>query len=70
MIAGMPFALAADLDARAVHEQVQRATAATVRQLHGQGLLPSAERREVRHRPLEAGQLHKARDKASCLAKR
>lgn len=39
-----PFALSADLDARAVYEQVQWAAAAPIGQLNGQGPLPSTER--------------------------
>ena len=49
--------LATDLDAGAVHEQVQRSARALVRRLHGQRLLTSAQRREVRHRPVQPREL-------------
>jgi hypothetical protein len=64
MLARVPFALAAHLDPGAVHEQVKRTAGAPVGELHGQGLLPAAQRREIRHRPVEARELEQARDEA------
>ena len=68
MLARMPFAFAPDFDARAVDQQVQRAARAPVGQLHRQRLLAAAQRRVVRHRPVETGELQQARDEARRLA--
>jgi hypothetical protein len=43
---------------------VKRTAGAPVGELHGQGLLPAAQRREIRHRPVEARELEQARDEA------
>lgn len=51
VFAGQPFAVAEKPDARAVHQQVQRAWRATERDLNGDRFLSSAEGRKVRHRP-------------------
>ncbi len=70
VLARMPFAFAADLDARAVDEQVQRTVAAMVGQLHSQRPLSPAECREVRDRPIEIRELQQACHEASRWAKR
>ena len=67
MLAGVPFAFALDLDARAVDEQVQRALRTTVGDVDGQGLLTAGQRAEVGHRPVEADQPQQAFDKAGRL---
>ena len=67
VLARVPLALAPNLDAGAVHEQVQRAARAPVGQLHGERLLASAERRMVRHRPVQTSWLQQARDEAGRL---
>ena len=70
MLARVPFALAPDLDPGTVDQQAQRAARAAVGQLHSQRLLPPAERREVRHRPIKTCQLHQARHEARRLTER
>ncbi len=70
VLARLPFAIAEELDPGAVHEQVQRAICPAVGNLHGQGLLPAAQRRKVRHGPVQPRQLQQARHHASRLAKR
>ena len=56
----LPFAIAEELNTGAVHEQVQRAIGATVRDLDGERLLPSAQGRVVRHGPIQVCQLQQA----------
>ena len=48
-----PLALAADFDARAVDQQVQRTGLATMGNLDRQRGLPAAHRAETRHRPVQ-----------------
>jgi hypothetical protein len=60
MLARLPFAIAQELDASAVHEQVQRASGATVRDLDGERLLPATQGRVVRHGPVQVCQLQQA----------
>ncbi len=52
MLADLPLAIAEELDAGAVHEQVQRPIGTSVGNLNGQYLLTSAQRRIVRHGPV------------------
>jgi len=52
MLAGLPFAIPKELDPVAVHEKVERVICAAIGNLHGQGLLPAAQRREVRLGPV------------------
>ena len=49
MLASLPFAVAEELDAGAVHEPVERPVRTAVGDLHGQGPLPAAQGRVVRH---------------------
>ena len=51
-------------------QKVQRAARALIGQLHSERLLASAERREVRHRPVDARKPQQARDEARGLAER
>lgn len=67
VLARVPLALAPNLDAGAVHEQVQRAARAPAGQAHGERLLASAERRMARHRPVQTSWLWQARDEAGRL---
>ena len=60
VLARLPFAIAEELDAGAVHAQVQRAIGATIRDLDGERLLPSAQGRVVRHGPIQVCQLQQA----------
>ena len=60
MLAGEPLADPPHLDAGAVDRQVQRTASAPIGQLHRQGLLTSAQRREVRPRPVRPRQLQQA----------
>ena len=55
-----PLAFAQELDARAVHQQLQRRLGSLVAQFDLQGLLASADRAEIRHRPVQLGQLQQA----------
>ena len=82
MLARMPFALPADLDATrhrprtdggrwlAVHEQVQRPARAPAGQLDGQRLLSPTQRRVVRYWPVQACEPKQARHEARRLPKR
>ena len=70
MLAGVPLAFALDLDARAVDEQVQRATRPTVGDVDGQGLLTAGQRAEVGYRPVEANQPQQALDEPGRLPER
>ena len=67
MLAGVPLAFAFRLDAGAVDQQVQRPLRAAVGDGHGQGLLPPAQRAEVRHSPVEANQAQQAFHEPGCL---
>gem|GEM_PF-1515539 len=53
MIAGLPLAIAEELDTGAVHQQVQWPASTAIRDLHLQSLLPSAQRGVVRNRPIQ-----------------
>ena len=70
MIAGVPLAFALDLDAGTVDQQMQRTIRSTVGGVHLQGFLPPRQRAEVRHRPVEADQLHLALDEPGRLPER
>jgi hypothetical protein len=65
VLARVPFAFALDLDTCAIDEQVQRALRPSIRDVHGQRLLASAQRAEVGHRPVEADQPQQALDEAA-----
>lgn len=64
-----PFTFAQELDARAVHQQVQWGVAGLVADLDLKRLLASTDRAEVRDRPVQPGQLQKAVHHAQGLAK-
>jgi len=66
----LPFAIAEELDACAVDQQIQRAIRAAIRDLDGQGLLPAAQRGKVRHGPVQAGQSQQAGPHPGGLAQR
>lgn len=70
MLLALPFPLAQELDARAVHQQVRRRVAGAIAQLHLQALLASAHRAEIRHRPVQIGQRQQALQHAKALAQR
>ncbi len=70
VLAGVPFALAFDLDAGAVDRQVQRAVRAPVRDVHGRGSLPAAERAEVGPAPVQADRPQQALHEPGRLPKR
>ena len=53
MLAGLPVAVAEELDAGAVHEQVQRPACTAIGDLHLQGLLPAAQGRVVWNGPVQ-----------------
>ena len=67
MLAAVPLTFALGLDAGAVDQQVKRTLRAAVWNVHGQGFLAPAERAEIRHGPVEAGQPQEALDEACRL---
>ncbi len=70
MLTRVPLAFALDLDAGAVDQQVQRTLRPPMREVHGQGLLATAEGAEIRHIPVEADQAMQALDEAGRLSQR
>ena len=70
VLAGVPLTFTLDLDPRAVDQQMQRTLRPPMRDVHGKGLLTTAERAEVRHVPVQADQAKQALDEASRLPKR
>ena len=70
MLTGQPLAIAAKLDAGAVNEQVERVAGFPIRNLHRDPRLASAQRREVRHRPIEPRHPDQALDQPDRLAQR
>ena len=60
MLFAFALAFAKELHACAVHQQLQRRLARLVAQLDLQGLLASADRAEVRYRPVQLGQSQQA----------
>jgi hypothetical protein len=57
MLARLPFSITVELDACAVHKQVQGAIGALIGDLHSEGLLPSAQRSVVGHGPVQVDHL-------------
>lgn len=70
VLAGLPFAVAEELDAGAVHQQVQRPFGAAIWDLDGQHFLPSAQGGVIGHRPIQVRQLEQAGDHPGRLPKR
>ena len=70
MLAGLPLAVAEELDAGAIHQQVQRPVGTAIRDLHLQGLLSAAQRRVVRNGPVQPRQLQQACDHPGGLPER
>ena len=70
MLAGLPFAVAEELDAGAVHQQVQRPFGAAIRDLDGQRFLPSAQGGVVGNRPIQVRHLEQAGHHPGRLPKR
>ena len=70
MLARLPFAIAEELDASAVDQQVQWPIGTSIRNLDGQDLLPPAQRREVRHGPVQTRQPEQAGHHSGGLAQR
>ena len=70
MLAGVPLALTSDLDAGAFDQKMSWLAQAAVRQLRGERLPAPAERREIRHRPVEPCELQQARHEAGRLPQR
>ncbi len=66
----LAFAFALDLDPGAVDQQVERALRPPMRDVHGKGLLATAERAEVRHLPVQADQAKQALDEPGRLPQR
>ena len=57
MLTSLPLAIAEELDACAVHEQVQQSVSTVVGDLNCQGLLPAAQGGKVGHGPVQPRQL-------------
>ena len=70
MLRSLPLAIAEELDASAVHEQVQRSVSTAVGNLNCQGLLPATQGGKVGHRPVLRRQLQQAGHHAGGLAQR
>ena len=68
MLLAFPFAFAQELDAGAVHQQLQRRFARLVAELDLQALLAPAHRAEVWHLPIQAGQTQQAFYQPQALA--
>ena len=67
MFFDFPLALAADFDARAVDQQVQRTGLATNGNFDRQRGLPAAHRAETRNRPVQLQELQQTADQSSGL---
>jgi hypothetical protein len=83
MLAGLPFvtrqwfackpregAIAEELDAGAVHEQVDGSIRTAVRDLDGERLVPPAQRRVIRHGPVQTRHLRQASHHPGSLPER
>lgn len=70
VLAGLPFAVAKKLDARAVHQQIQRPVSTTIEDLYLEGLLSAAQRRVVWNGLVQPCQAQEARDHPGHLPKR
>ena len=70
MLAGVPFAFTLSFDACAINQKVQRAGAATIRQVHVQRPLAAAQRAEIGNCPVQPDHLQQAFHKASGLSER
>lgn len=70
MLAGVPFAIAKELDPGAVHQQVEGAVHSSIGDLDGQRLLAAAKGRVVRHGPIQPRKLQERLHHADGLAKR
>jgi hypothetical protein len=70
MLAGLPLAVAEDLDAGTVHQQVQRPISTAIRDLHLQGLLSAAQRGVIWNGPIQPGQAQQAGDHPGGLPER
>ncbi len=57
MLAGLPLAIAEELDPGAVHKQAEGAIRAPIGGLDGQRLLPTAQGRIARHGPIQVSHL-------------
>ena len=60
MLAGLPLAIAEELDPGTVNEQVQGTFGAAIRGLDGKRLLPAAQRRVIRNGPVQVRHLQQA----------
>ena len=67
LLTRLPFAITEELDACAIHEQVQGAIGAAIRDLDSEGLLPSAKGGVVGHRPVQVSHLQQAGHRSSRL---
>lgn len=70
VLAGLPFAIAKELDAGAVHQQVQRAVSPAIGDLDGQCLLTTAEGGVIRHGPVQPCKLQKRPNHTDRLTQR
>ena len=70
VLTGVPLAFTLDLDPGAVYQQVQGTVRAAIGDVDLQGLLTTAKRAKVRHRPVQTDQPQQALDEAGRLAQR
>ena len=70
MLPGLPLAVTAELHPGAVDKQAQRPASAAIRDLHTDPRLASAQRRIVRHRPVEPSHPDQALDQPNRLPQR
>ena len=70
VLPGLPLAIAEELDAGAVHQQVQRPAGTAIGDLHLKSLLPAAQRGEVWNRPVQPGKAQEAGDHPGGLPER
>lgn len=70
MLARLPFPVAKELDASAVHQKVQWSVGTAIGDLNLEGFLSAARRRDVRNGPVQPGQAQEARDHRGGLPER
>lgn len=69
LLAGLPFTVAEELDAGAVHQQMQRSAGTAIGDSHLEGLLSAAQRRIVWNRPVQPARCRRrATIPAVCLS--
>jgi len=70
VLPGLPLAIAEELDAGAIHQQIQRPASTAIGNLHLQGLLPPAQGRIVRNGPVQFREPQQTGDHPGGLSER